>query len=211
MGPDYLVAGPADQQFPCAHRRLCRRGGGSCRPGARRNARVRRVDPGTMAAHPDLHFRRAAHRTRLGLHPDDCRLLAVPGLQPRRRWTKWFRKLQLLSAATFSLSHGANDAQKTMGIITGVLVASGFQKGFRDSPVGDSGRPRRHRHGHLERRMAHRSHHGRTAHAPANRAAGSAPKPEPPPRSCWPRTWACPSPPRTPSPGPSPESAASSA
>jgi PiT family inorganic phosphate transporter len=43
---------------------------------------------------------------------------------------KWFRKLQLLSAATFSLSHGANDAQKTMGIITGVLVASGFQKGF---------------------------------------------------------------------------------
>lgn len=42
----------------------------------------------------------------------------------------WFRKLQLLSAATFSLSHGANDAQKTMGIITGVLVASGLQKGF---------------------------------------------------------------------------------
>jgi inorganic phosphate transporter, PiT family len=43
---------------------------------------------------------------------------------------KYFRKLQLLSAATFSLSHGANDAQKTMGIITGVLVVSGFQKGF---------------------------------------------------------------------------------
>lgn len=43
---------------------------------------------------------------------------------------KYFRKLQLLSAAAFSLSHGANDAQKTMGIITGVLVASRFQKGF---------------------------------------------------------------------------------
>ena len=43
---------------------------------------------------------------------------------------RYFRKLQLLSAATFSLSHGANDAQKTMGIITGVLVASGFQKTF---------------------------------------------------------------------------------
>jgi len=42
----------------------------------------------------------------------------------------WFRKLQLLSAAAFSLSHGSNDAQKTMGIITGVLVASGFQKTF---------------------------------------------------------------------------------
>jgi PiT family inorganic phosphate transporter len=43
----------------------------------------------------------------------------------------YFRKLQLLSAAAFSLSHGANDAQKTMGIITGVLVASGFQKTFQ--------------------------------------------------------------------------------
>lgn len=43
---------------------------------------------------------------------------------------KYFRKLQLFSAATFSLSHGANDAQKTMGVITGVLVTSGFQKSF---------------------------------------------------------------------------------
>ncbi|HXS97351.1 MAG TPA: inorganic phosphate transporter [Candidatus Limnocylindrales bacterium] len=43
---------------------------------------------------------------------------------------KYFRKLQLLSAATFSLSHGANDAQKTMGLITGVLVTSGYQKTF---------------------------------------------------------------------------------
>jgi len=42
----------------------------------------------------------------------------------------YFRKLQLLSAASFSLSHGANDAQKTMGIITGVLVAAKFQKTF---------------------------------------------------------------------------------
>jgi PiT family inorganic phosphate transporter len=33
----------------------------------------------------------------------------------------WFRKLQLASAALFSLNHGANDAQKTMGIIAGVL------------------------------------------------------------------------------------------
>ncbi len=35
-----------------------------------------------------------------------------------------FRRLQLLSAALFSLSHGANDAQKTMGIIVGLLVSS---------------------------------------------------------------------------------------
>jgi PiT family inorganic phosphate transporter len=43
---------------------------------------------------------------------------------------QYFRKLQLVSAAIFSLSHGSNDAQKTMGLITGVLVTSGFQKDF---------------------------------------------------------------------------------
>src|SRR5262249_31942181 len=42
----------------------------------------------------------------------------------------YFRKFQLLSAAAFSVSHGTNDAQKTMGIITAVLVASGYQKTF---------------------------------------------------------------------------------
>jgi PiT family inorganic phosphate transporter len=41
-----------------------------------------------------------------------------------------FRRLQLLSAAAFSLMHGANDAQKTMGIITGVLVTAGYQQTF---------------------------------------------------------------------------------
>lgn len=37
-----------------------------------------------------------------------------------------FRKLQLFSAAVFSLSHGMNDAQKTMGIIAVVLFSSGY-------------------------------------------------------------------------------------
>ena len=37
---------------------------------------------------------------------------------------RWFRRAQLGSAASFSLSHGANDAQKTMGIIAGLLVAN---------------------------------------------------------------------------------------
>ncbi len=41
-----------------------------------------------------------------------------------RRVDTLFRRLQLFSAALFSLSHGANDAQKTMGIIVGLLVAS---------------------------------------------------------------------------------------
>jgi PiT family inorganic phosphate transporter len=38
---------------------------------------------------------------------------------------RFFRRLQLVSAALFSLMHGANDAQKTMGIITAALVAGG--------------------------------------------------------------------------------------
>jgi PiT family inorganic phosphate transporter len=52
-----------------------------------------------------------------------------------RRWNpfrldKLFRRLQLLSAACYSLGHGGNDAQKTMGIITGLLVASGHLSTF---------------------------------------------------------------------------------
>ncbi len=43
---------------------------------------------------------------------------------------RWFRHLQILSASLLSCAHGTNDAQKTMGIITAVLVASGLQKGF---------------------------------------------------------------------------------
>jgi len=38
----------------------------------------------------------------------------------------WFRKLQLVSAAAYSLGHGGNDAQKTMGIIAGALFTGGF-------------------------------------------------------------------------------------
>jgi PiT family inorganic phosphate transporter len=41
-----------------------------------------------------------------------------------------FRRLQLVSAAFYSLGHGTNDAQKTMGVITGLLVTAGFLKTF---------------------------------------------------------------------------------
>lgn len=41
-----------------------------------------------------------------------------------------FRRYQLVSAAFLSCAHGTNDAQKTMGIITAVLVAGGIQKDF---------------------------------------------------------------------------------
>ena len=44
--------------------------------------------------------------------------------RPAHRTEKLFRRLQLLSAALYSLSHGANDGQKTMGIIVGLLVSA---------------------------------------------------------------------------------------
>jgi PiT family inorganic phosphate transporter len=45
----------------------------------------------------------------------------------------WFRRLQLVSAAAFSLGHGTNDAQKTMGIIVGLLFSA--QAVFQDFPL----------------------------------------------------------------------------
>ncbi len=47
------------------------------------------------------------------------------------RVDKVFRRLQLVSAALYSLGHGTNDAQKTMGIISSLLFASGFLTEFR--------------------------------------------------------------------------------
>jgi PiT family inorganic phosphate transporter len=49
----------------------------------------------------------------------------------------WFRRLQLLSAAAYSLGHGGNDAQKTMGIIAGALFTGGFLT--REEMTGDWG------------------------------------------------------------------------
>jgi inorganic phosphate transporter, PiT family len=56
-----------------------------------------------------------------------------------RRWHPFkldqlFRRLQLVSAALYSLGHGGNDAQKTMGIIAGLMVATGHFKTF-DVPL----------------------------------------------------------------------------
>ena len=43
-----------------------------------------------------------------------------------RKMNKWFRRLQLISASSYAVTHGANDAQKTMGIIALLLFISGF-------------------------------------------------------------------------------------
>jgi PiT family inorganic phosphate transporter len=45
--------------------------------------------------------------------------------QTPKRVDKWFRRLQLVSSAAYSMGHGGNDAQKTMGIIWLLLIANG--------------------------------------------------------------------------------------
>jgi len=49
------------------------------------------------------------------------------------RIDSWFRRLQLFSAAAYSLGHGTNDAQKTMGIVVGLLFSA--QVAFKDFPL----------------------------------------------------------------------------
>jgi PiT family inorganic phosphate transporter len=45
-----------------------------------------------------------------------------------RKVDKYFRRFQLLSAAAYSLGHGGNDAQKTVGIIWMLLIATGYSQ-----------------------------------------------------------------------------------
>jgi inorganic phosphate transporter, PiT family len=52
------------------------------------------------------------------------------GFSPTRI-DRWFRHMQIASAALLSCAHGTNDAQKSMGIITAALVAGGIESTFR--------------------------------------------------------------------------------
>ena len=47
---------------------------------------------------------------------------------------RWFRRLQLVSAGAYSLGHGGNDAQKTIGIIWMLLIATGYAAAGDTSP-----------------------------------------------------------------------------
>ena len=52
-----------------------------------------------------------------------------------QRVDRWFRRLQLVSAATYSLGHGGNDAQKTIGIIWMLLIAAGITANSEPVPT----------------------------------------------------------------------------
>ncbi|MDN5294735.1 MAG: inorganic phosphate transporter, PiT family [Methanosarcinales archaeon] len=85
-----------------------------------------------------------------------------------RRYTaetmnKYFRRLQLVSASFYSLTHGANDAQKTMGIIT-LAVFTGNDTLVRGACVGHPKRIWSHGSGHILWWMAHRGNDGKEGH-----------------------------------------------
>ena len=63
-------------------------------------------------------------------------VMTIFGRLSQRVVDKHFRRLQLVSAALYSLGHGGNDAQKTMGIIVMALVGGGYlQAGTKDHPT----------------------------------------------------------------------------
>ena len=66
----------------------------------------------------------------VGVGADGRRCRGSSSTTPYGSVDRWFRRGQLFSAAGYSLSHGANDAQKTMGIIASLLVAN--EALFRD-------------------------------------------------------------------------------
>ena len=51
-----------------------------------------------------------------------------------KRVDRWFRRLQLVSAGAYSLGHGGNDAQKTIGIIWMLLIATGYTSAADATP-----------------------------------------------------------------------------
>ena len=89
----------------------------------------------------------------------------------KRGVNRTFRSLQLVSAAAFSLGHGANDAQKTMGIIAALLVGADklepdvLERVRRDAAVDRAVVSQRDRAWHDVRRLAYRAHDGHQADA----------------------------------------------
>jgi len=74
----------------------------------------------------------------LGLALGAALMIGVSWLLARMspfRIDRWFRRLQLVSAGFYSLGHGGNDAQKTIGIIWMLLIASGLTAAGEPLPI----------------------------------------------------------------------------
>lgn len=100
------------------------------------------TDPALLTSHYDTHFLRVLFHSHnfkwlligfivisLGIFT-----LFLSSLNYRQS-EKWFKKMQLVSSAAFSIGHGGNDAQKVMGIITVALMSSGIINSFEEMPT----------------------------------------------------------------------------
>ncbi len=73
----------------------------------------------------------------LGFVLSSCFMLAIAWLYfrvPQSKVDRQFRRLQLVSAGLYSLGHGGNDSQKTIGIIWMLLIAAGYASQHADAP-----------------------------------------------------------------------------
>jgi inorganic phosphate transporter, PiT family len=61
--------------------------------------------------------------------------LLIWGKRPPLKIDRYFRVMQLASSAAFSIGHGGNDAQKTMGIVLMLLIATGYLPANANVPV----------------------------------------------------------------------------
>ena len=116
LEPHHLVLRHSVELLARAHRRHDRR---RARQGRHRAAARARHHQDRLV---HLRLAVARHGLRRAL------MLIVSWLffrQTPRRVDKWFRRLQLVSSAAYSMGHGGNDAQKTMGIIWLLLIANG--------------------------------------------------------------------------------------
>ena len=101
------------------------------------------------------------------LRADDRRSSGSSAGRRRHASTAGSGGCSCVSAAAYSLGHGGNDAQKTMGIIAGVLFAGGYIRRVPHPVLGDPGRARRDRARHAVRRLAHHPHDGLEDHQAA--------------------------------------------
>lgn len=105
-------------------------------------SRLMVTDPASLKSHYDSYFSRLvfdSHNFKLILMGTIITVLAIFTLFLSNlnymQSERWFKRLQLLSSAAFSIGHGGNDAQKVMGIITAALIAGGKISDFHQMPV----------------------------------------------------------------------------
>ena len=101
----------------------------------------------------------------------------IVGRQRPSTVSRGFRLGQIVSGGMFSLSHGTNDAQKTMGIIALALVANGnLAPGRGSADVGDRVRGHRDRARHVRGRLADHPHDGHAGSSRWTRRRASPPR-----------------------------------